>query len=200
MSSALCSWRRGCSRTDQLDEALLEQGCRPDGGSARSSSTRGWSTRRRLAEALAEQHGLEFLDLGEARSTAAAALLPEKFARRYSRATGALPRRQTVLVAVADPTDVVTADDLRLALGLDVKLGCRRAGDLEEAIGRTHRGHVEMLESLPKTTTSDETPIEDVRADGPDECAGDPLVNQVLACGDRRRRLRHPLRAAGAAS
>ncbi len=54
---------------------------------------------------------------------AAAGLLSEQLAHRY----GALPVRfldeETILVAVADPTNVLFSDDLRLALGLNVRIG-----------------------------------------------------------------------------
>ena len=63
-------------------------------------------------------------------STRSGALLPEKFARRYE----ALPVRfladELVLVAVADPTNVVASDDLRLALGLNVRLAVAAAPDV----------------------------------------------------------------------
>ena len=83
----------------------------------------GWVVAATLARLLAEQHGLEYVDLPHATiEPAAASLLPEKLARRYE----ALPVRfladNLVLVAVGDPTNVVASDDLRLALGLNVRL------------------------------------------------------------------------------
>src|SRR3982074_3283683 len=83
----------------------------------------GWVSAAQIAKLLAEQHGLEYLDLTRVEiEPPAAGLLPEQFARRYE----ALPIRflteDTVLVAVTDPTNVVTSDDLRLALGLNVRV------------------------------------------------------------------------------
>lgn len=67
-----------------------------------------------LAQALAEQHALGYLDLGRAEiDPIAVGLLPEKIARRL----GALPVRfvgdEVVQIAVADPTNVLASDDLR---------------------------------------------------------------------------------------
>src|SRR5262249_26435150 len=77
---------------------------------------RGWISGRHLAQALAEQYALQYIELQENDvDRVLAARLPENLARRYR----AIPVRKTedgfVLVAVADPTNVVTSDDLRLA-------------------------------------------------------------------------------------
>ena len=65
-------------------------------------------------------------------------LLPENLARRY----GAVPLRfledGSVLVAVADPTNVVFSDELRLALGVPVRVGVAAADAIELAITRPH--------------------------------------------------------------
>jgi type IV pilus assembly protein PilB len=100
----------------------------------------GWVPANELARLLAEQHGLEFLDLATADvDPGALSLLPEKYARRYE----ALPIRflteDLVLVAVADPTNVVASDDLRLAIGLNVRIAVAAATELEQLIDRAHR-------------------------------------------------------------
>jgi type IV pilus assembly protein PilB len=109
---------------------------------------RGWVSDAAIARALAEQHHLEYVELArELVDPAAASLLPEKFARRYS----ALPLRfldaDTVLVAVADPTNVVASDDLRLALGVNVRLAVVPARELEMAFARVHRGTVDAVDA-----------------------------------------------------
>ena len=165
---------------EQLDAALLEQAA-----SGRRLGEllveRGWATGTAVAEALAHQAGLQFLDLKHAElDRAATGLLPEKFARRY----GALPIRflddQTVLVAVADPTDVVTRDDLRMALGLEVELGVAERSDLETAIAQAYRGTLEIVDS----GAEDEEPeslIEDVRDGAATSAPAIRLVNDVMS-------------------
>ncbi len=64
----------------------------------------GWVSSAAVAQALAEQHGLEYVDLAKTHlEPAAANLLPEKFARRYD----ALPIHfagEDIVLAVSDPT------------------------------------------------------------------------------------------------
>jgi hypothetical protein len=188
----------GALTHDQLDAARCSLRRRPATGSANSSWERGWATPRDVAQALAEQAGLEFLDLRKVEiDRTAAALLPEKFARRYSALPVLFLNDTTVLVAVADPTDVVSADDLRHAIGLDVELAVVEHDDLETAIGHSYRGQVEIIETLDG---DDDARAADRRRARRrvDERAGDPARQPGTRCGDRRRRFRHPLRAAGA--
>jgi len=118
--------RDGHLTMEQLEAALAEK----ESGGARLGEilvAHGWVSGAVVARALAEQHGLEFVDLVHVDvDPSALSLLPEKLARRYE----ALPIRfldeATVLIAVADPTNVLASDDLRLALGL--LLPARRQG------------------------------------------------------------------------
>ena len=170
----------GALTHDQLDAALLEQAA-----SGRRLGEllveRGFATGTAVAQALAEQAGLPFLDLKRAElDRAATGLLPEKLARRY----GALPVRfvddQTVLVAVADPTDVVTRDDLRMALGLEVELGVAERGDLETAIAHAYRGSLEIVETGEPEPDPDSL-IEDVRDGAATNAPAIRLVNDVMS-------------------
>src|SRR4051794_22574803 len=75
--------RDGLVTTEQLELALAEK----EQTSRRLGEimvAKGWLEAAALARLLAEQHGLEFLDLSTAQiDPAAANLLPEKLARRY---------------------------------------------------------------------------------------------------------------------
>ncbi|HVC88439.1 MAG TPA: GspE/PulE family protein [Gaiellaceae bacterium] len=142
---------------------------------------RGWSSQQSVAQALADQAGLSFLDLSQVEADpAAAALLPEKFARRY----GALPIRfldqETVLVAVADPTDVVTSDDLRLILGVDMVLAVVVRAELEEAIARAHRTQLEIVEEDTQAHVQ-EVLLADIRDGASSDAPAIRLVNQLLS-------------------
>ena len=98
-----------------------------------------------LARALADQFGVEYVDLSEVEPDRdAATLLQKELAFRYQ----ALPIRflanDLLLVAVADPTDVGRADDLRLALGHNVRLAVSDPTDLEQAIKKLYRTQIEV--------------------------------------------------------
>lgn len=172
----------GALTHDQLDAALLAQAATGH-RLGELVVEHGWATRRDVAQALAEQAGLEFLDLRKVEiDRTAAGLLPEKFARRYSALPVLFLNDTTVLVAVADPTDVVSADDLRLAIGLDVELAVVERDDLETAIGHSYRGLVEIIETLDGDDDQTLEPlIEDVREGGSTSAPAIRLVNQVLA-------------------
>jgi type IV pilus assembly protein PilB len=139
-------------------------------------TARGWVTPARLATLLAEQHGLEFLDLARTHpEPAAATLLPEKYARRYE----ALPIRflteDLVLVAVADPTNVVASDDLRLAIGMNVKVAVAPAADLGAAIDRAYR-------VSPDVTEDDEDGVEELEEiSGATGAPAIKLVNTLIS-------------------
>jgi type IV pilus assembly protein PilB len=170
--------RDGLITTEQLEWALADK----ESSGHRLGEIvvqRGWVSPGALARALAEQHDLEFLDLGRTKlEPSATGLLPEKFARRYQ----ALPVRflaeDVVLVAVADPTNVVTSDDLRLALGLNVRLAVVTGSDLTSTIKRVYRTHVELDDSDPLH----ETPaIEDIREGAATNAPAIKLVNSLVA-------------------
>ncbi len=75
--------RDGVLTPERLEEALAEK---EETGRRLGEIlvARRWATSRAIARALAEQHGLEFVDLALTEvDTAAASLLPEKFARRH---------------------------------------------------------------------------------------------------------------------
>ena len=136
----------------------------------------GWVVAATLARLLAEQHHLEYVDLPHTTiDPAAASLLPEKLARRYE----ALPVRfladNLVLVAVGDPTNVVASDDLRLALGLNVRLAVAALPDLEEAIGRIHRA-----KAGAPFVADEELGLEDIRGTATSAPAIS-LVNSLIA-------------------
>ncbi len=105
----------------------------------------GWVTGADLSRALADQFGVEYVDLSEVEPDRdAATLLQKELAFRYQ----ALPIRflanDLLLVAVADPTDVGRADDLRLALGHNVKLAVSDPTDLEQTIKKLYRTQIEV--------------------------------------------------------
>jgi type IV pilus assembly protein PilB len=117
-----------------------------------------------LAEALAEQHDLEYIDLSTIQvDSEAAMLLTESVARRYM----ALPVKfhdGTVVVAVADPTDLLAHDDLRFALGTDTRIAVADREQLEEAISRTFSTPIEEIETFSGTSVHGaEGGVQDVR-------------------------------------
>ena len=136
--------RDGVINAEQLEEALLEKD-RTGSRLGEILVARGWIDATKLARMLAEQHGLEFLDLNTQKvDRAVAALLPEQYARRYQALPVHFVSDGLVLVAVADPTNVVASDDLRLALGLNVRLAVASAPAIATAIASCYRSEIDM--------------------------------------------------------
>ncbi len=111
-----------------------------------------------LVRALAEQVGLEFVDLSEAQiDPAAAALLPETLARRY-RALPIGERDGKLLVAMSDPANVYALDDIRAITNRDVQPVVATASDVEQAIARFSQldGQVEQLASEAASALGEE--------------------------------------------
>ena len=136
--------RKKLLSAEQLEDALAEKDETGD-RLGEIVIRHGWVSGRALAHALAEQHELEYIDLAQTEIEALAlSLLPERFARRYA----ALPIRflgdDVVLVAVADPGNVHTTDELRLALGLSIRLTVAAPDDLKRTIDRVYRDEVKV--------------------------------------------------------
>ncbi len=135
-----------------------------------------------LARALAEQHGLDFLDLSVVEIDGeAAVLLPEKLARRYQALPVKFLDEMRVLVAVVDPTNVIAHDDLRLALGLNTRLAVVERDQLERAISRIYQASIEIgdFASQPAVEESQLT-VQDIREGAATNAPAIRLVNEVI--------------------
>jgi len=99
-----------------------------------------------LTGALARQLGLEFVDLAEYPiDRGAVALVPEAMARRIL----ALPvtwAEDRLVIAMADPGNVLAVDDLRAVTGAEVTIVVATRTQLSEAIDRFHRLDAEVDE------------------------------------------------------
>jgi type IV pilus assembly protein PilB len=90
-----------------------------------------------LSRAVAERYGLDHIDLSVYHvDMAAANLISVNTARRF----GALPvgfaDSKTLLVAMADPTNVLAVDDIQIATALDCRVAVAAPDDIEALIGR----------------------------------------------------------------
>jgi type IV pilus assembly protein PilB len=123
---------------EQLDQALAEK--EETGERLGEIMLRhGWVAEEALARALAEQHGLEFIDLAMTPpNPTAVRLLPERYAYKYRAVPVRFLGSDSVLVAVADPTDVLASDVLKLAIGASVKLAVGATSAITTVLERVH--------------------------------------------------------------
>ena len=99
----------------------------------------GWVPSVAIARALAEQYSIPFLDLSQTTiQPNAAALLPEDAARRLQALAIRFLPDHLLLVGLADPTDVLAAEELRSLLGTGVCLNVVDIAALEAAFVRLY--------------------------------------------------------------
>ena len=90
-----------------------------------------------LSRAVAERYGLDHVDLTVYPvDMAAANLIPIEAARRYQAVPIGYAGSEVLLVAMADPANVLAADDIRMATGLGCRIVVGNSADIEALIGR----------------------------------------------------------------
>jgi type IV pilus assembly protein PilB len=90
-----------------------------------------------LSRAVAERYGLDHIDLAVYQvDMAAANLITVNTARRYRALPVGFADKQTLVVAMADPTNVLAVDDIQIATALDCRVAVAAEEDIEALIGR----------------------------------------------------------------
>ncbi|MGI8556934.1 MAG: GspE/PulE family protein [Solirubrobacteraceae bacterium] len=93
-----------------------------------------------LARALAERYGLDYVDLSVfGVDMAAANLISNAAAKRYDALPVAWVDERTVLVAMADPANVLAVDDIAIMTGHEVRPAVATSEDLAIVIARLSR-------------------------------------------------------------
>jgi type IV pilus assembly protein PilB len=140
------------------------------------------ATPSQIARALAEQHGLEYLELGRFDlDPEATSLLPENVARRLAALPIAFGEDGVAIVAVTDPTDMMASDDLRLALGNNIRLAVASGPDLSRTLDRVFRHAVSLELAAEVEEDEEEEEIEDVTEADPTDAPAIKLTNQIIA-------------------
>ncbi|HET7591167.1 MAG TPA: ATPase, T2SS/T4P/T4SS family [Solirubrobacterales bacterium] len=116
-----------------------------------------------FSRAVAERYGLDHIDLSAYQvDMAAANLIPVNTARRY----GALPvgyvDRQTLLVAMADPTNVLAVDDIQMATALDCRVAVAAEEDIEALITRLNTLQSAVTEAVSEGEAEAEEELAEV--------------------------------------
>ena len=137
-----------------------------------------------LVRALAEQVGLEFVDLTDTQiDPASTAFLPEALARRY-RALPIGDRDGKLLVAMSDPANVYALDDIRTITGRDVQPVVATSADVEQAIAKFAGldSHVEQLAAeAAEGSEGEELDLEAALEDAPIVKLVNAIMSQAVA-------------------
>lgn len=138
----------GVLTEEQVDAALVEQ---------RRSRQRigdillakGWVTKIQLIEALARKLGVRYLDLAVTKvDPGTVELLSEKDARRYMAVPVSFADEHTLLVAMADPSNIVAIDDLRMLTGFDIEPALASAEDINLVLNNMRRAQEQIVRDL----------------------------------------------------
>lgn len=171
----------GVIGADQLEQALEAQ--RRTGGKLGEALVRLLLlTEDQLAKALAEQKGLEFVNLAAVEiDRDAATKIPERVARK-KRVIPIAVREGALVLAMADPLDIEAIDDARLRTGMQVTPVVSPASQIDYAIDKfiaSEDVFQELREAAAEAQADDETITID-ESSAEDEVPIVRLVNQMV--------------------
>jgi type IV pilus assembly protein PilB len=139
-----------------------------------------------LAKALAERNGLDFVDLNEFEvDQGAASLLDSGKARRYRTVPIAFLGESTLLVATADPANVLALDDITMATGYEVRRAVASPEDIDALIGQLSQLGEAVEEVSEEDDEASAAEIIELR-DQADDAPVVKLVHSIIADAVRR--------------
>ena len=141
-----------------------------------------------LARALAERYGLDHLDLGVySVNMAAANLVSTTVAKRYQAVPVGFANKRTLLVAMADPSNVLAVDDIAIMTGYEVRVAVAAPDDILALVGRLDRMEDVVGEAEAASEEEQEEGAEVVALhETSDDAPVVKLVNQLVAQGVQR--------------
>ena len=143
----------------------------------------GTITQDQLARAIAERHGIDHLDLNSFPvDMAATNLLGTAAAKRYEAVPVAYVDERTLLVAMADPANVLAMDDIAIMTGLEVRAAVASREDIATLISRITRLDDVVASTNFESEEEAQGPAEvvDLR-ESADDAPVIKLVNQIVA-------------------
>jgi type IV pilus assembly protein PilB len=165
-------------RVDQAIDASRNEGTTPE----RVLLAGGAITPDGLARALAERYGLDHLDLELFPvDMGAANLVINTAAKRYQAVPVAFVDKRTLLLAMADPSNVLAVDDVAIMTGYEVRVAVASPEAISELISRMARlDDVVSGESAIEETDESQAEIVNLRETA-DDAPVVKLVNQIVA-------------------
>ena len=126
----------------ELVEGVVENGRREGVPLGQALIEEGIVTAGQLAQALAERNGLDYVDLNSFDvDKGAAALIDVAKARRYQTIPIAFLAERTLLVATADPANLLALDDITMATGYEVRRAVASPEHIDALIEQLRPSH-----------------------------------------------------------
>jgi type IV pilus assembly protein PilB len=136
-------------------------------------------TADQLSRAIAERYGFDHIDLSAYQvDMAAANLISVATARRYCALPVGFLDRETLLVAIADPTNVLAVDDIQIATGLVCRVAVAADEDIEALVTRLNTLQSAVSEAVIEGEEEDElAEVSDIEVSAEDA----PVVKLVYS-------------------
>jgi type IV pilus assembly protein PilB len=170
----------GLATRRQVDDALESSrslGTTPE----RALVDSGAITQDGLARALAERYGLDHLDLGIfSVDMSAANLVSTTVAKRYQAVPVAFADKRTLLVAMADPSNVLAVDDIAIMTGYEIRVAVAAPEDIAALISRLDRLEDVVGESVTSFDEAEEDGELVALHETSDDAPVIKLVNQLV--------------------
>jgi type IV pilus assembly protein PilB len=161
----------GYASQERVDQVIAE--ARTAGRSPeRLMLEEGMISPEQLSRAIAERYGLDHIDLSVYHvDMAAANQLSVSTARRHKALPVGYVDKETLLLAMADPANVLALDDIQMATGLSCRVAVASEEDIEALIGRlnTLQSAVsEAIEEDDESAAPDENELTELRESAED--------------------------------
>ncbi len=134
-----------------------------------------------LARATAERYGLDHLDLNAfSIDMAAANLVSSLAAKRYDAVPVAFVNEHTLLVAMADPANINTVDDIAMLTGLEIRAAVASAEDIQALVRRLDRFEDSVQEAVTEDAEEGAAEVVDLHESAEDAPVV-KLVHSIIA-------------------
>ncbi len=134
-----------------------------------------------LSRAMAERYGLDHVDLNSYQvDMGAANMVSVQTARRYRAVPVGFVDENTLLLAMADPANVIAIDDIQMLTGLNCRVAVAAEVDIEALIGRLNTLETSVAEAVSEDEEEEElsgAEISDLRESADDA----PVIKLVYS-------------------
>jgi type IV pilus assembly protein PilB len=138
-------------------------------------------TAEQLSRAIADAWTLDHVDLAAFTiDMRAANLVPAPAARRWRAVPVGFGEDGRLIVAVADPANVLAVDDIQLTTGLDVRRAVASAEDIDSLISRLNRYEADVASAIEEEAEGTALEVTDLRETA-DDAPIIKLVHSVIA-------------------
>jgi type IV pilus assembly protein PilB len=128
----------------------------------------GYATQGQILKVVSRQMGLLYIDFAETKiDPGAIACTPEELARRYTLIPIGFDDEGRLVVAMADPQNVLAIDDLRIVTGYEVRAAISTKEEIQTAIEEYYKIAEHLDEEFTGAFGDEGTEITDVAEDAP---------------------------------